>query len=124
MNAVEVINKLRIFLHTKIEDVSKSNPLIGFVKPLILRAVDNNIHKLAGALGLMADSQGNIDIEVILPEMIQSVMNVDPFPMHINSFGDIIIGGGNIRIDIPFIDKEIVFSNSDFEDLRTLMTSN
>jgi hypothetical protein len=45
--------------------------LIGFTKPLITRALNKNLSKLDKALDLIADENGNIEIEGILEEMIE-----------------------------------------------------
>lgn len=51
----------------------KTNPMIGFMKPLITRALDKNFSKVSKALDLIADKDGNIDIENILTEMMENL---------------------------------------------------
>jgi hypothetical protein len=48
--------------------MAKTNPMIGFMKPLITRALDKNFSKVSKALDLIADKDGNIDIENILAD--------------------------------------------------------
>lgn len=121
MNIVNVVNVIKNFAVNKVDSMSISNPMMGFLKPVILRVIDNNISKIAKPLSLIADSQGNIDVENIIPEMIQSVMTVEPFTIPVDVLGDIIIGGGRIVINIPMTDKQLVLGSSDFEEIRNLL---
>jgi hypothetical protein len=53
--------------------------------------------------------------------MIESVMKTDPFIYSSDLFGDIEIGGGNIKLSIPYINKKIMFDESDFESLKSYL---
>lgn len=53
--------------------------MISFAKPLITRALDKNLSKINKTLELIADENGEIDVEAILSEMIESVMTTEPF---------------------------------------------
>lgn len=121
MNIVNAINVIKNFAINKVDSISISNPMIGFLRPVILRVIDNNINKIAKPLSLIADSQGNIDVENIIPEMIQSVMTVEPFTIPIDVLGDVIVGGGKIVINIPMTGKQLVLGNSDFEEIKNLL---
>jgi hypothetical protein len=117
-------NKLNEFVLNELDKIAKSNPLIGFSKPLITRAINNNFNKVKGILNLLSDSQGNIDIENILPEMIKSLMNVDTFTYNTDFMGDIIIGNGKIQFTIPVIQKTLILNTGDIEDLRQFLIKN
>lgn len=117
-------NKLNEFVLNELDKIAKSNPLIGFSKPLITRVINNNFNKVKGILNLLSDSQGNIDIENILPEMIQSLMNVDTFTYNTDFMGDIIIGNGKIQFTIPVIQKTLILNTGDIEDLRQFLIKN
>lgn len=122
MEISKVISKAREYVINQVNVLAKTNPLIGFTKPLIVRIIDNNIDKADKTLSLLAGKDGNIDIENIMAEMIESVMNTKPFNIHTSFMGDINIGDGKIILNIPFTDKNIVFNQSDLENLRnTLM---
>ena len=77
------INKLteniKTYIVTQIDTMSKSTPMINFMKPLITRALNNNFNKVTKALDLIADENGNIDIENILTEMTEGLLNTNPF---------------------------------------------
>lgn len=121
MQATLINSKLKEYIHKQLDTLAKSNPIIGFTKPVISRIVDNNFYKVNSLLGMLSDSTGNIDIENILPEMIESIMKTDPFIYSSDLFGDIEIGGGNIKLSIPYINKKIMFDESDFESLKSYL---
>ena len=124
MNALETIERLKLFLHKQINSLAMNNPLIGFTKPVILRIVDNNIHKANGFLSMLADENGDIDMQSLIPEMIQSVMNTRPFVYHTEFLGDLEIGGGFIKMNIPMANSQIVLGKTDLDTLRELFTEN
>lgn len=123
MEVSNAINKVKEYIINQVNILSKTNPLIGFTKPLIIRVINNNIDKADKALSLLADKDGNIDIGNIMSEMIDSVMSTKSFNLHTSFMGDVIIGDGKIILNIPFTDKNIVFNQNDLESLRnTLIT--
>ena len=124
MNALETIERLKLFLHKQLSRLDMGHPLIGFTKPVILRIVDNNIHKANGFLSMLADENGDIDMQSLIPEMIQSVMTTRPFVYHTEFLGDLEIGGGFIKMNIPMANSQIVLGNTDLDTLRELFTEN
>jgi hypothetical protein len=124
MNTIETIEKLKIYLNGRINSLALNNPLISFTKPVILRAINNNIYKAEGFLSLIADESGNIDIQSLIPEMIQSVSTTKPFILHTEFLGDLEIGGGMIKMNIPFTNNQIVLGKTDLDVLKELFTEN
>ena len=120
MNTVETIEKLKIYLNGRINSLAVNNPLISFTKPIILRAINNNIYKAEGFLSILADESGNIDTQSLIPEMIQSVMTTKPFIYHTDFLGDLEIGGGVIKMNIPFTNNQIVLGKNDLDVLKEL----
>lgn len=124
MNALETIERLKLFLNKQINSLAMTNPLIGFAKPIILRVVNNNMHKANGFLSMLADENGNIDMQSLIPEMIQSVMTTKPFVYHTEFLGDLEIGGGFIKMNIPMTNNQIVLGKADLDVLKELFTEN
>ena len=122
MTTIETIEKLKTFLTGRINSLALTNPLIGFSKPIILRVINNKIYKAEGFLSMIADESGNIDTQILIPEMIQSVMNTKPFIYHTEFLGDLEIGGGLIKLNIPMTNNQIVLGKSDLEVLKELFT--
>lgn len=118
MNTIETIERLKLFLHKQLNSLALTNPLIGFSKPLILRVIDNKIYKMNGLLSMVADENGEIDVQSLVPEMIQSVMNTQPFIFHTEFLGDLEIGGGFIKMNIPMTNNQIVLGKTDLDALK------
>ena len=120
MNVIETIEKLKIFLGKQINSLAVNNPLIAFAQPMISRIVNNKLNNASGFLSMLADETGNIDTQNLIPEMIQSAMNTKPFIYHTEFLGDLEIGGGLIKMNIPMTNNQIVFGKSDLEALKEL----
>jgi hypothetical protein len=52
------------------------------------------------------------------------MINATPFTVNTGILGDIEIGGGNIKLQIPFIGKSLVFNSNDLTSLKDILTSN
>ena len=124
MNVLETSEVLKIFLNRQINSLALTNPILSFSKPLITRVIDNNIHKANGFLSMLADENGNIDVQSLVPEMIQSVMTTRPFVYHTEFLGDLEIGGGFIILNIPLTNSQIVLGKNDLDALKELFTEN
>lgn len=118
----KLIDSLQRYVDMQIEEVARTNPMIGFMKPLVKRAADNAISKADKVLVLLADKDGNIDINEIMSEMIESLMTTQPFTVNTSFIGDIVIGNGNIKVGIPFTERNLVFNVSDLQNLREMLT--
>lgn len=118
MEVYKVISKIKDYILNQVDILSKTNPLISFTKPLIVRAINNNIDKVNKSILIFADKDGNIDIDNIISEMIESVINTKPFNIHTSFIGDINIGDGKIIFNVPFTNKNIIFNQEDLESLK------
>lgn len=120
MNVIETTEKLKIFLGRQINSLATNNPLIAFAQPMISRIVNNKLNNANGFLSMLADDSGEIDTKALIPEMIQSVMNTKPFIYHTEFLGDLEIGGGFIKLNIPMTNNQIVLGRNDLEDLKRI----
>ena len=73
---------------------------------------------------MIADESGNIDTQNLIPEMIQSVMTTKPFVYHTEFLGDLEIGGGFIKLNIPMTNNQIVLNRTDLDVLKELFGGN
>lgn len=121
---LQLTNNLKSYVNTQVGALAKTSPMISFIKPLIDRALDKNFDKITKTLDLIADSNGNIDIENILTEMADNLMTTAPFTFNTSYIGDIDVGGGEIKINLPFINKRLVLNRSDLETFKEMVTSN
>ena len=122
---MQLTDNLRAYITSQLDTMSKNTPMIGFMKPLITRALDKNFNKITKILDLIANDEGKIDIENILAEMIENVMTTNPFTFKTSFIGDIEIGGGQIKLNLPFTNKKLVLDMTDLEAFKeTLITKN
>ena len=117
----QLIDNLRRYIDTQINVMSKTTPVINFMRPLLTRAMDNNIHKVSRFLDMVTDSEGTIDVDNILTEMISSVVNTEPFILNTSFIGDVEMGGGSIKINLPFVNKRLVLDKSDLETFKEML---
>lgn len=122
INKTQLIERLQYFADVQLNNMAKTNPIISFFKPIASRVLKNKLSGMTNMISLIADENGNIDVENIINEMITSLMNTQPFHVNAPTIGDIIIGGGRIEMGIPFTDKRIVFSEKDLVELRDILT--
>lgn len=120
MNVIETTETLKIFLSKQINSLAINNPLIAFTQPMIVRIVNNKLNSAHGFLSMLADETGEIDTKTLIPEMVQSVMNTKPFIFHTEFLGDLEIGGGFIKLNIPMTNSQLVLGRNDLEELKQL----
>lgn len=120
MNVIETTEKLKIFLSKQINSLAINNPLIAFTQPMIVRIVNNKLNSAHGFLSMLADETGEIDTQTLIPEMVQSVMNTKPFIFHTEFLGDLEIGGGFIKMNVPMTNNQLVLGRTDLEELKQL----
>lgn len=122
MNILNTIETFKIFLEKQINSLAMTNPLIGFTKPIILKVLNNKLNSSYSFFSMLADENGDIDVQSLIPEMIQSVMTTKPFVYHTEILGDLEIGGGFIKANIPMTNNQIVLGRTDLETLKELFT--
>lgn len=119
----KLTENLKTYVVTQIDTMSKNTPMISFMKPLITRALDKNFNKITKALDLISDENGNIDIENILAEMSEGLLNTNPFLFKTQVIGDIEIGGGQIKFNLPFTSKRLVLNMDDINTFKEMLTN-
>lgn len=111
----------RFDIVNQIDILGESNPAIKLVKPLAKRAIINNIDSFDKFINAIA-KDGKIDIEGIVDEEIEIIKSIPNFDFNIPVLGNGNISNGNITLSIPFINKGIMFNQSDLETFRQLLT--
>lgn len=117
----KLTSNLKTYVINQLDVMSKNTPIINFMKPLITRAFSKNFNKITQVLNLIADENGNIDIENILAEMTEGLINTNPFVFKNQIIGDIEIGGGCIKFNVPFTNKKLVFNMDDIEAFKEML---
>ena len=121
VTVMQLTDNLRAYITTQLDTMSNNTPMIGFMKPLITRALDKNFSKVTKVLDLIANDEGKIDIENILTEMIENVMTTNPFTFKTSFIGDIEIGGRQIKFNLPLTDKRLVLDITDLETFKEML---
>ena len=116
----KVKEKLVSYITNQIDVLGESNTAIKLVKPLAKRAVINHIDSFDKFINAIA-KDGKVDVEGILTEEIEIIKSIDNFDFTIPYLGDGNISSGNITLSIPFINKGIVFNQSDLETFKQLL---
>lgn len=119
----KLIEGINIFVDDYLDKISANNPAVCFMKPLATRAIKKKLNGADKFIDMIADDNGNIDISNILSEMAESLMKVNEFTVNVPMIGDVLIGGGKIELGIPFINKAVVFKDTDINYLKELLTS-
>lgn len=123
MNILETIETLKLFLGKQITSLANNNPLIAFAQPIITKVVNNKLNNMHGFLSMLADESGEIDTKTLVSEMVQNVMTTKPFVYHTDILGDLEIGGGFIKINIPMTNNQLVLGRNDLEELKQLFNA-
>ena len=121
VTVIQLTDNLKSYVSLQLDSMSKSNPMVGFMKPFITRALDKNFDKVTKTLDLISDKEGNIDIENIITEMMENLMNTNPFTFKTSFIGDIEIGGGEIKFNLPFTSKRLVLNITDLETFKEML---
>lgn len=121
MTVLQLTDKLKSYIITQLDSMTKTSPIVGFMKPFITRALDKNFNKITKALDLISDENGNIDIENITSEIMSNLMSTQPFTIKTSFIGDVEIGGGHIKLNIPLTDKRLVFNMTDLENFKEML---
>lgn len=121
MTTTQLTDNLKSYISLQLDSITKSNPVVGFMKPFITRALDKNFDKVTKTLDLISDKDGNIDIENILTEMMENLMNTNSFVFNTSFIGDIEIGGGEIKFNLPFTSKRLVLNIADLESFKEML---
>lgn len=121
ITVAQLTDNIKAYIVTQLESMSKNTPMVGFMKPLITRALDKNFSKLTKVLDLIADENGNVDVQGILTEMTENLMTIKPFTFKTSFIGDIEVGDGAIKLDVPLTGKRLVFSMADLENFKEML---
>lgn len=123
MNILETIETLKLFLGKQINSLANNNLLIAFAQPVITKVVNNKLNNMHGFLSMLADESGEIDTKTLVSEMVQNVITTKPFVYHTDILGDLEIGGGFIKINIPMTNNQLVLGRNDLEELKQLFNA-
>jgi hypothetical protein len=143
MNVTELKEKLLtsldLWADARISDMVKENPALAIPSVYMKRASHNIIAKHKDSWGksidnatlFIADEDGNIDADTIFSDLMQMLENVSNYEFDLG-FIKGRIDGGALVVDLPDniittilfgSKKSISFTKDDFEELRSLITT-
>lgn len=122
MNINDISRGTKEFLFNTLDQLSATDSIIGFIRPIIKLGIENNFSKVTNMLKLIADKNDNIDVEKLIDDIISSSLNrnVQTFP--IGSIGTIEYGNNYLKFDI--FNKYIKFDANDFIKLKNYLIEN
>lgn len=120
LNKEDIVKRLTEFINNKVDETSINNSVVMFFRPVIHKISKKVICKMEKLLSLLSDDNGMIDIDGILGEMANNLItaNSKSYPELLDG---LTIGDGKISIDIPFIDKQLVLTKDDIEELKNYL---
>lgn len=122
INKEAVIKKIVEFANNKLTEIGAQNPVILLVRPFFARAINNNIEKLDSLLSMVADKDGMVDVEGIMTEMVDNLL-VARLTKYPKVLGGLEIGEGSIKMNIPLMNKQLVFDTNDIEAFKQSLIS-
>lgn len=117
-----IMDRLSSYADLQLLNLSKNNALIALTKPLIIRALNNNLYKLEFVLKQISDKDGLVDIDNILSEMIENITSVQSSKIDTGIIGEFEIKDRTIKINLPFVNKALVFNKQDLLNLKDALT--
>lgn len=108
------INGIINFINDKLANMANNSPMFDiFVRPYLAKMVNVNINKINKALSLITDESGMVDAEGLINDMVDQLVIAKA-----NTINGISIGEGSIKINIPVINKTLIFNQEDFDELK------
>lgn len=143
MNVTELKEKLLtsldLWADARISDMVNENPALAISSVYMKRASHNIIAKHKDSWGksidnatlFIADEDGNIDADTIFSDLMQMLENISNYEFDLG-FIKGRIDSGTLSIDLPDniittilfgSKKSIIFTKTDFEELKSLITA-
>lgn len=117
-----IMSKLHSYINTQLNSLSQNNPLIAVAKPFLSRFIENNTYKVEFMLKQISDRNGMIDVDNLLTETIDSVINTKPFRIDTKFLGELEIGDGKIKMQLPLMNKDLILTQQDLEHLKDVIS--
>lgn len=135
----KLLASLDLWADARISDMVKENPALAIPSVYMKRAAHNVIAKNKESWGksidnatlFIADEDGNIDADTIFSDLMQMLENISNYEFDLG-FIKGRINDGAVSVDLPDniittilfgSKKSISFTKSDFEELKSLITT-
>lgn len=123
MIAAELLKEhIVTFVNNKLTEVLGTGFIAKAVRPAIVIYMKNNIDKVDGVLKFLSDKDGNIDAINLINQYEDTILNDDNVTTFNGLGGSIDLGGGRIKISHSYLDKNIIFDETDVTEFKELLT--
>lgn len=123
MTAELIKEQIVVFVNNKLTEIIGTSTMGKLLKPVVVIYMKNNIDKIDSFLKILSDKDGNIEIINLIENYEESILN----DTNISSFnvlgGSIDVGNGQLKLNIPYIEKNIIFGEDDIEEFKELLTT-
>lgn len=124
MNIYSVSDNLVKYIKAIVDKLGNDIPAVRFFKPVVIRVIDNKVQNLNSILSLLSDSNGEIDVNGLLLELENNIFDMQPFSIPTDFLGEIVLGGGHIKFELPVINKQVALNREDINLLKEMMFVN
>lgn len=118
------------FIDSRMDMILGGNPLLSLAQPIIKRGVKKQIDvyskDIKNYLNLIADKEGNIDINGMFEEIVERFNTMDKTTFHTADMGDVTLGKGELSLEIPNpfgSPKHLTFTADDIMDFKSMITN-
>ena len=114
MNVNNVVSGTKNYINQLIDTTAESDFAISVIRPIVKMGINNNFYKIEKLLKLVADKDGNIDVDKLVDDTIGSVLNGRKGVLPVGDIATINIGDNCLTFIIPSLNKYFKFDSSDF----------
>ena len=124
MNVNNISKGTKEFIFSSLDNLANNDFKSSFIRPFVKTAIENNFYKVENFLNTIADKDGNINIEKLIDDIINSVLNGKKGSLDLNPIGELEVGDGGVKIIIPSLNTYYKFNSNDFIELKNKLIEN
>lgn len=124
MNTKDLSSKTKTYIIDLIDNLAQTNFLISVARPAINLAINNNFYKVDNLFEIISDKEGNVDIEKLIDDTINSVLNGRKGILPVGKICQIEIGDNKAKLSIPSINYYVSFDSDDFIKFKNYLLGN
>lgn len=128
INIEHIISGIEKFVDSRITILTENNAMLSLAQPFIKRGVKRQLDKYTGQikqyLALVADEDGNIELDSLMDEVTTRFNEMPTTTVHNDLLGDVKLGQGVVEIEVslPYMaQKTLTFTAEDITDLKNII---
>ena len=123
MNVNNISKGTKEFIFSSLDNLANNDFKSSLIRPFVKTAIENNFYKVENFLNTIAEKDGNINIEKLIDDIINSVLNGKKGSLDLNPIGELEVGDGGVKIIIPSFNTFYKFTSEDFIELKNKLIS-